>query len=80
MTIPHLTPGTEAMQTLRDCALFRFFPLPDIEKFAAVAVVRDCQPNDPICARGTVGDEFFVALKGEVEITVQTHTNPAREF
>lgn len=72
MKTTQLPDKNRVMRALAECDLFRFFPMEEIEKIAVISSEKEYQAGDLICARGTGGDEFYIVLQGEAEITVQT--------
>ncbi|HAM72037.1 MAG TPA: hypothetical protein DCM86_10375 [Verrucomicrobiales bacterium] len=69
MTMPKQHPGPDPVAVLRECALFRFFPTSDLERFAGCTRLEHFGPGRLICAKGTSGDRFYVVVRGSVDIT-----------
>ena len=79
MSRTELFGNEEVIIALTECILFRFIPPPDIAEFARCTTVRTFRRGDLICARGTTGTEFYIAIAGQVEITVPTYTGSGGE-
>jgi CRP-like cAMP-binding protein len=78
MSTSGLTADREAIVALGECFLFKDLSPDKLPGILSRASVRTYQPGDLICARGTIGSEFFIVVQGEVEITV--HTEGASSF
>jgi len=69
----------EAVAALGDSFLFKGLSPEALSEIVTGASLRSYKPGDLICARGTIGDEFYIVVAGEVEITVHAGRDIAPE-
>jgi HEAT repeat protein len=81
-------PGDDAMETgqtlsivervlfLREVPIFRLLEPEDLEKIAEIARERLYPPGEHLCREGELGDELFVVVDGQVEVSRQVDGAP----